>query len=77
MPSKGKNKNELVFILKEIFSLKEQIMWKKCMWLRAKTKTKLKPELQMKVVWSTSNREHGGNEAFQSLSMKTARKCYN
>ena len=50
MSSKDKNKNELVFTLKEIFSLKEQIMWKKCMWLRAKTKTKLKPELQMKVV---------------------------
>ena len=30
------------------------------MWLRAKTKANLKPELKMKVVWNTCDKERGG-----------------
>ena len=29
-------------------------------WLRAKTKANLKPELKMKVVWNTCDKELGG-----------------
>ena len=38
--------------------------------LRAKTKANLKPELKMKVVWNTSNKEIGGetNSAHENCS---------
>ena len=32
----------------------------KNLWLRAKTKANLKPELKMKVVWNTCDKELGG-----------------
>ena len=36
----------------------------KKLWLRAKTKAKLKPKLKMKVFWYTCDRELGGMKSF-------------
>ena len=45
------------------------------LWLRAKTKANLKPELKMKVVWNTCDKELGG-EIKLNLPMKTTSKVH-
>ena len=42
----------------------------KILWLRAKNKAKLKPELKMKVIWNTCDKELVGGE------MKSAYETY-
>ena len=45
------------------------------LWLRAKTKANLKPELKMKVAWNTCDKELGG-EMKLNLSMKANSKVH-
>ena len=44
-------------------------MWKN-LWLKAKTKVNLKPELKMKVAWNTCDKELGGEikSAYENYS---------
>ena len=42
----------------------------KNLWLRAKTKANLKPELKMKVIWNTCDKDLGGEikSAYENYS---------
>ena len=77
--SEYKNENKLAKLSRNHFLTANKTLWEKTsLWLWAKTKTKLKPELQMNVVCNTCGRELGKMKSvnenyYKMLIMKTSK----